>query len=1345
MTRLRRFLVFFLILLVVAGTLWWLARLYLSSQHIRAQVASRLQSAYGAPVQLRGADIGIRGSSLRKVQLFESEDSAGEEPWLVIENAEADIPLWDLIKSGALPSRLTLSGVAITLRFDKAGHLLTHIPTSASTVDKLPDINIDGGQIIIRQEGHPEFVVTGVHTDVQDLNQRLAVTGGVTDSTWGHWTINGSFDRKTTAGSAALKTADVHFTPATLARLPFVPDKIWQQVKADGDTAIDCSIRNDPATKRIHYHIALEPRDSAVELAPIELHADHGRGKITVEDGIITVQNLQGRAADGDIKATGKLDFERTPPQMDFKVDADKLELDKLPKSWQLPPFGGRLSGHADLQVTLADGKIRTNGSGQGKITGVRIPGAPESKPILLKLYPSGEGFRFSSTNPDSESRLNTPLTPPVILTVALLVPQEPEPQRGIEFAPEEIANLVGKGIIRGVDALVRAGTELSGQLPKRRTSAAKPQETPSYLEARLGLDNVDVAQLVQGLKIPLPFPIAGKISFNVRFAVPLNAPRDLKSYRLQGTVNSRRLSVAGQELEALRARVVYSDGVLRLEELTGQIPAEPDAGSKAGLFNGTARLEVIPSGELTAQLTLDAIPLARALALMPKTAEQAHGVFSGTVDARVPAARLRDTAAWKASGTVSSQRLELYGLALEDATVALRIDQGLGSIQIARGRLEGAPVTGAAELRLVKPHAFTGRINLQKADLAAIQHLSPGVKPPVSISGQLDAAADVKGMLDPFNFQTTGNGTVISLAVDQLTVGTLRLRWEGDRESIKMTDLQASLYGGELSGSAVLPIQPSAAGNVDVRIQNLDVGALSKDVPALPIQLEGRATGRLEGTLSAVETGRPREFTSKLELQAPQLRVQGIPTEHLHGSLDYRNQALTYQFEGETLGGRFHLNGQIPAEKPEPAGPRPPEGHFHVEGAQLGRLARVFGFPTTVRAPQGAIDLEVAFRHEGPNREPIGGGRFSLDRLRWGTSSAAGSIRGEVALMEHEIRLRNLTGELAQGSLRGYLAVNLRQANRSSFSLTLDQADASRLLAPWPALADRVDGPLQVRLRGRLGRQWYGGGEITVVRGRVSGVEVVDWHQPFDWAFAPSRGSGQLDIRESTGHLALGRVVSRASLAWGNGLQVEGHVRFFGVELRPLLRQMTELSQIGAGKISGQFDFAGREVRSLDDLTGTFDAKLEQTQALQLPVLQQLTPFLMGGGSSTAVFQSGSLRGRLAGGVVRIEQLTFARSVMQLFINGTITLQGRLNLDVTANTGTVGANPTFLNFLGLRVPTTGPIPVALLLEASTYFSNRLVHMRVTGTVRSPIITVGPISFLTEEAVRFFLNRLPVP
>ena len=39
----------------------------------------------------------------------------------------------------------------------------------------------------------------------------------------------------------------------------------------------------------------------------------------------------------------------------------------------------------------------------------------------------------------------------------------------------------------------------------------------------------------------------------------------------------------------------------------------------------------------------------------------------------------------------------------------------------------------------------------------------------------------------------------------------------------------------------------------------------------------------------------------------------------------------------------------------------------------------------------------------------------------------------------------------------------------------------------------------------------------------------------------------------------------------------------------------------------------------------------------------------------------------------------------------------------------------------------------------------QLERLRVTGTVRSPVVTVEPLSLLTEEALRFFVNRANIP
>ena len=44
------------------------------------------------------------------------------------------------------------------------------------------------------------------------------------------------------------------------------------------------------------------------------------------------------------------------------------------------------------------------------------------------------------------------------------------------------------------------------------------------------------------------------------------------------------------------------------------------------------------------------------------------------------------------------------------------------------------------------------------------------------------------------------------------------------------------------------------------------------------------------------------------------------------------------------------------------------------------------------------------------------------------------------------------------------------------------------------------------------------------------------------------------------------------------------------------------------SGKLSGNVAFEGRSMRSIEDLSGSFDARLVQSQTLLLPVLEALT-----------------------------------------------------------------------------------------------------------------------------------------
>src|SRR5262249_62249190 len=112
---------------------------------------------------------------------------------------------------------------------------------------------------------------------------------------------------------------------------------------------------------------------------------------------------------------------------------------------------------------------------------------------------------------------------------------------------------------------------------------------------------------------------------------------------------------------------------------------------------------------------------------------------------------------------------------------------------------------------------------------------------------------------------------------------------------------------------SAMVPLRDATAGNVNLRLEEVDVGALSRSIKGFPIRLEGRAGGKVEGKLTLAAKDKPREFVGHVALEAKRLRVQNIPTERLHGTVTYRGETVEYHLQGSVLGGTFDVQGKLP------------------------------------------------------------------------------------------------------------------------------------------------------------------------------------------------------------------------------------------------------------------------------------------------------------------------------------------------------------------------------------------------------------------------------------------------
>jgi hypothetical protein len=399
------------------------------------------------------------------------------------------------------------------------------------------------------------------------------------------------------------------------------------------------------------------------------------------------------------------------------------------------------------------------------------------------------------------------------------------------------------------------------------------------------------------------------------------------------------------------------------------------------------------------------------------------------------------------------------------------------------------------------------------------------------------------------------------------------------------------------------------------------------------------------------------------------------------------------------------------------------------------------------------SVDMDYSF---GPDRLPVGRGHILFSKVNWQTAPITDSLRAEITLNGKEVRISGLSGNLAGGEIGGQIVYNLQERERSHFKLTLERADAAQVLAPLQRSmvganldssavgSAAIQGSVQANLHGSLGREWRGIGTIVLDHGKVYGVDVTQWRLPVSLTFNPRHGRAQVDIRDSTAEFSPGRATGEATFVLGTASRVAGSFRFRDVDMRGIVRSTGDMSTVAAGRVSGLVQFDGNDVRSLDDITATLEASLTSTQALQLPILRLIVPFIQPGLGSTT-FQQGDLKARISNGVIHVQHLTLASDLLKLVMEGTVTSQGRLDLDATAAVGNLGGlrDGAFL-LLAREVPAVGPVPAAVVAAVSAFAATRSVRVHIGGTARSPSVQLQPFTALTEEAVRFLLGRLPV-
>ena len=1314
-----------LVVLAYVGLNW-----YLSTESARNMATEELSKALGGRVTVQSIDAGLGSTTVDIVIPAE----ASTEPGAPASGADIDPVLVGTVRAnvspvglaaGRSPDQITVENARVHLRFDENGDMLTQLPTppkSDTPSGPIPAVDINAATVTVEQTGRPAFTVSGVDLTIRETDGRLTLAGAAADDQWGRWNLAGDVAADGSTGTITIESPEpVPVTMPMLESIPFVPAETWKEVQLEGKVTgkLVLTMNGDD----LGYTVELKPRDAKLTIPTVGLTVTDAAATIGVDGEKVTLSNFTGAAADGRLTVDGAFNYAATPSDLALTVKAEGLTVTKLPKEWSLPPtLLGKINGDANVNLTFAADGLQTSGSGKGTVADAKWNDIPIES-LELKLVSDENGFHFEAEQP----------------VIAAREPGDESVSQPRE-QPESRPDPVPEGWIPFLLTLA-VGYLADEDEPDPAAGTPEKAAGPTYFEANLKLKDVDLGDLITKLKLELPIRVGGKLSVSVKAGIPVNDSDNLQKYRIDGTVTMPQLTIQDLTLNDVTATARLRDGVLTLTELSGTVPG-PMGANTPGTFNGQAEYGIEPKTNLTAALKIDSLPVGEILKVMPDLAGLIVGPATGSLDLTIPAEKLDDVTAINATATLTSPAMIAVGRHLTDIKLKLAVKDGTARLTEGYATVEGLPLAGAGVVALKAPFQYEAAVNSAETDLESLQALVPEATLPFPVSGKITTKVRATGTASPFTVSATGSAAASSLVLGTAKVSTLAFNWAATTDDMTISDLKAEVYEGTIVGSASVPFADTKAGKFAFDITDVDADKVTRNVPSLPIKLVGDFSGTVRGQLPAVKPGGTRDVDVALDLTAPKMRVQGLPTERLRGQVEYAPGALTYSLTGDALTGSFEVEGTYPLDgKAKPAAAPAADadgegGTVSIRNFDLSRLSAALNV-AALRPLRGRLELAARYKFDPETSQPVGSGTIRLIGFGWGTGRTS-DLTGEIKSTANTIELNDVSGRLADGMFRGQAKYNLVNPGRSYFLFSLDRADAAKLLEPLDI--DDVDGQLSLSMRGHIGQEIRGSGTLAGSRVTIASAKLGEARVPFNWAFIPGRG-GELTIRGGYATVGRGRVNGQLSARWSRTASVKGNLRFIDIDIATLL------GSIGQGsRANGRFDFAGRDVQAVKDLSGTLSGKFSGSGGfIQLPLFKALTPYI-NGFSSFSQAKDGEIRGRLGKGLFRIEKFTLSSTNAAIYADGTVGVSnGRLDMDVVAQTGQIGPSPTIVRLIRF-IPVAGPIPLGVLIDINDILSNRIVRLKVVGTTHRPVVRVNTANFLAENAARYFLNKYsPVP
>ena len=806
------------------------------------------------------------------------------------------------------------------------------------------------------------------------------------------------------------------------------------------------------------------------------------------------------------------------------------------------------------------------------------------------------------------------------------------------------------------------------------------------------------------------------------------------------------------------------SDGSLQLSEL--------QLSWAGGELTASARVPLHEESMLDGTVRFEDLDLKTICELSGEEVSDVAGQVGGELSFSVPLRDWTDGHAWNWNGPVHLKKTRCGAVLLDSLDGVLRYRESRLKLESVIANVNSLTVRGDVTLDIEPPFSVVARFRVQPFDLASQAARPPAPADSGFLRGRLDATGTLKGTLKPPVLTLGGVAQVRQLGIGNCDLGDTAARFSLVGGGFEFQGAELKTLGGRirLNGRLDLPASqfdpsgriaesaPRAAGKpphltLQGDYADIDLATLLIQSTLADPGVRGRARGTLRADCPLDSTNQGLDLAGSIECD--RLWVGNSPVGHTWADFRFQNGTLNVPRWSATLeAGQVGGSAKIDKLSSSPL----LTAQVTAENLDLEKLAKLLDTNHPRGSVTGSASGQLNVQWDSSTGATQGRGTARLNSLGLNGLPTIDSVSTrQLEVDDSRITLRAFQATLWGGSAQGTATIDLSEAAVRPVDVVVERVDRVelvRIVAISPvarmSLKGRVSGAGKFYIPadspdGAI----FGSGEFDLESGVLFGLPVSraqgaieawdgathEWIggrlQPRREATVKRSSDPKLFLKIREARPARGTVQGAILIGLNRPVTYDTNLQFSGLDLATVAQSVFASQYPVSGNLSGTMRLHGTE-RGVVDAQGEFlRLRVDNGNLVPLPVVGvilketgRVLKSVFNRDQPDASQTAEARRVTLAGGTLNIEEFWLSGEVAKLFGQGTVTLDGQVNLEVVGHLQTS---------LPKKVPIVGTIT-----KAFNDLQERLVKIHLTGTLSDPVAIPVPLQGLTEPAERFF-------